>query len=361
MKKHEGKALVVGFPSFYTSALIETLARRNERAVLLCAHGLIPSAKIWTGQFGRAGKMVEILEGDPARIDFALSGAEWQKLRDETRVVYHCISPGASRNAMRAAMEETLEICTNAPGLERLVLLSLCRPDREAGPRRGGENGKGPSPWDLGCAAAEAMLTSRPSGPPWTIIRCAVPAPMSPSFMPGRTTDIVDRTLQVLILLHCQLDLKTLKTMAARRMLLTPVETLAEAAVTLVAGDRAAGETLDLCDEEGFDITFLRQVIDSVTSNTSIAGADFTGRCRKTGPKLLDGWLVDLTPQDLLARTTTTTRVPSDRTRAILRECGIDPPHPGTLLVEAIKVNVRIIEESMRTLESRETVGDALG
>jgi len=362
---NEGRALVIGFPSFYAGALVETLVKKTSRRIsFLCPHRLIPSATIWSEHFKRRRKKIEILEGEPHHVDFGLSGSEWNKLKDETEIVYHFYPPGNPRSNVRKALVETLELCESAPGFKRLVFLSLLGGESRDTVKPHGVlfNGKDAavSPWALNSTTAEKILITRKNAIPWTIFRCSVPAPLSPTFMPARTTNITDKVLQVLILLHCQVDIKTLKRIASRHMLFTPVETLAEAATVLAESSDGIGKTLNFFYDDGFDINFLRQVIDSIVNNRNIVRETFTTNCRKRGQKLLDLWLTDISPFRLLTHSTTYAAARCEQTQELLRQHGIKVPEIGVILTESIKVNVRTIEESIRTFESEDRISDAL-
>jgi hypothetical protein len=364
--KDKGKALVLGFPSFFASTVIETLVRASQMdVVFLCPHKLTPSARIWTGQFRRLKRKVEILEGEPYQIDFGLSGSEWMQLKDGVEVVYHLFSPCRDHDQVRKALVESLELCDRAPRFRRLVLLSLfgsgaADPSAPLALHAALPDEEDASPWTLNAAASERMLLARRSRLPWTIFRTAVPAPRNLTLMPGRTTNAVDRVLKVLILLHCQVDIRTLKKVSHRRMLFTPVETLAEAAVELVRRKETEGETLNFYDDDGFDVNFIRQVIDSVVTNPKIVDESFLTRCRKNGQKLLAQWQADMTPAEMLRCATTAWHEPCERTRKIFRDAGINVPQIGEILVDAIKVSVRAIEENIRSLEAQEQVSDSL-
>jgi len=362
----KGKALVLGFPSYFASAVIEALVNASQREVVfLCPHKLIPSARIWAGQFRRFRKRVEILEGEPFQIDFGLSGSEWTQLRDGVEVVYHFFPPCSSGENVRKALVESLELCDSAPHMRRLVLLSLFGSGGTGSPPpldlqavlRGEDDA---SPWSANAAASEGMLLARKGRLPWTVFRSGVPAPRNPTLMPVRTTNMIDRVLKVLILLHCQVDIKTLKKISHRRMLFTPVETLAEAAVGLVDRDDAEGEILDFCYDDGFDVNFIRQVIDSVVTNPKIVDSLFLTRCRKKGQKLLGQWFTDMTPARLLRCATADWSAPSERTQSILRDAGIPVPQVGEILVDAIKATVKAIEENIKSLEAQDQVSDSL-
>jgi len=177
----KGKALVLGFPSFFASAVIEALALKSQRdVVFLCPHKLIPSARIWTGHFRRSKKRVEILEGEPFHIDFGLSGSEWTQLRDGVEVVYHLIPPCSSRENVRKALVESLELCDGAPRLKRLVLLSLfgsglADPSAPPGLHAALTGEEDASPWTLNAVASERILLARKGRLPWTIFRCGTP------------------------------------------------------------------------------------------------------------------------------------------------------------------------------------------
>jgi len=361
----KGKALVIGFPGSYACCLIEELARQPEREVVfLCPHGLMPPARIWTEQLRKRGGGIEILEGEPFTIDFGLPGVEWKKLAEETELIFHFYPPSNPRARVRGALTETLELAEAAPRFTRAVFLSLFSSSVN---RFGRDPGNDPasgdsaeSPWARSAAAVEKILASRGSRLPWTVLRCGVPALLNPTFMPGKSTCTLDAVLQVLILLHCQVDIKTLKKIASRHMPFTPAEKLAEAARILAGSSEAAGEVLDVFYDDGLDISLIRRIIDSVVTGKRVAGERFTTLCRKLGPKLLEQLLGDIPPLGLLGVASSQGALPNERTGDLLQRHSVAVPSIRNILPEAIEVSLKNLEESIRLLRSREEVADSL-
>jgi hypothetical protein len=358
----EGKDLVIGFPSSYACCLIETLARHGGRGVVfLCPHGLVPAARIWSGQFGRRGGGVEILEGEPTTVDFGLAGEQWKRLAEDAGVVYHFYPPSNPREKVRKALAETLELAESAPRCPRAVFLSLFSAGlNRFGRDPGNDPGGAGSPWVRSAAAVEKILETRRPRLSWTVLRCAVPALVNPTFMPGKPTSILDAVLQVLILLHCQVDIKTFRKVEHRTMSFTPAGKLAETACALAEEEDAAGEVLNVFHDDGLDIASLRRIIDGVVSGKRIAGESFTTVCRRLGPKLLEQLLGDVPPLGLLIAATSHGAVPCERTRALLQRHGIAFPSIRNILPEAIEVSLKAVEESIRLLRSREESADSL-
>ncbi|MFH1438382.1 MAG: SDR family oxidoreductase [Pseudomonadota bacterium] len=311
-----------------------------------------------------AGRRIEILEGEPFHIDFGLRGDEWNRLQEEVEIVYHFFPVSNDREAVRKALVETVELCETAPRFRHLVLLSLfsVRDEsvRSSRPEPSNSFGAPSSPWARSGIIAEKMLHNRRGAIPWTILRHGVPAAVSPTFMPGKPTSIIDRVLQILVILQCQVDIKTLKKISSRHMSFTPVETLAEAAALLPDKPHMAGETLNFYFDGTCDIHFLRQIIGSVLNDQKVVNEGFTTKCRKAAEKLIERRCGDLTPLRLLGYCTTQGHSKCEKTVSFIEECGLAVPQIQSFLVQSIKANVKNIEEEIKSIESEMEITDSL-
>jgi thioester reductase-like protein len=120
--------LVTGFPGLLGPGLVERLAAwPDERLVLL----VMPPHAETARQLLRDRPGAELLEGDVAHMHLGLSGAEWRSLSNRLTHVWHLATksrPGADDRLFRSVNVEgtrgVLELCRQAPGLERLVHFS---------------------------------------------------------------------------------------------------------------------------------------------------------------------------------------------------------------------------------------------
>ena len=361
---NKGKAFVVGFPASFASSLVEALSLHTKRPVaFLCPHAFIPSAKMWSEHL-RARRRIEILEGEPFHIDFGLSGTEWNRLQEEVEIIYHFFPVSNDKEAVRKALLETIELCESAPGFKHLVLLSLFSVRDESvlasRPDPSKSLGAPTSPWARSGIIAEKMLRNRRISIPWTIIRHGVPAAVAPTFMPGKPTSIIDRVLQILIILQCQVDIKTLKKISSRHMSFTPVETLAEAAAVLPEKPHMAGETLNFYFDGTCDIHFLRQIIGSSLSDRKVVDKDFSTKCRKAAATLLKRRCGNFSPLRLLGYCTAQGYSKCEKTISFIEECGLAKPQIQSFLMQSIKANVKNIEEEIKSIESEQEIADSL-
>ena len=361
---NKGKAFVIGFPASFASSLLEALALHSKRPIaFLCPHTFIPSAKMWSEHLP-ASRRIEIFEGEPFHIDFGLKGTDWNRLQKEVEIIYHFFPVSNDKEAVRKALMETIELCESAPGLKHLVLLSLFSVRDESvlasRPDPSKSLGAPSSPWARNGIIAEKMLRSRKGAIPWTIIRHGVPAAVAPTFMPGKPTSIIDRVLQILIILQCQVDIKTLKKISSRHMSFTPVETLAEAAAVLPEKPNMATETLNFFFNGTCDIHFLRQIIGSVLADRKVADQGFSTKCRKAAATLLERRCGNLTPLKLLGYCTTQGYSKCEKTTSFIEECGLALPQIQSFLVQSIKTSVKNIEEEIKSIESEREITDSL-
>lgn len=182
---YDDVVLLTGFPSFAARRMCEELVRGPERAFV---HVLVPPDAVgpteaWLDilpieQRGR----IHIVEGDPAAIDFGLSGAELKALMPEIDIIHHMAQVtdvGADRKALeRANVEgarEVLEIASMCTSLRNLVYHSTAR---VSGDRTGlvleeeldqGQTFRNPVEETI--ASGERIVRSRRAEIPVTIVR----------------------------------------------------------------------------------------------------------------------------------------------------------------------------------------------
>lgn len=174
-------SLVTGFPAFRARHLIHELARRQpEVEVVALVHPRrAAEARAALDELGLSAGPVTLLEGDPAAIDFGLSGAEYLALAGRVRVVHGAYSitfpdrAGGVESLNVCAARELVELARMAPGLERLVLYSsvFVSGDRSGRvPEDELEAGQGfRNPTERSLAIAERVV--RNSGLPFNVLR----------------------------------------------------------------------------------------------------------------------------------------------------------------------------------------------
>ena len=124
--------LITGFPAFRARHLLRELTRRQpEVEVVALVHpSRAAEARAAADELAPSPAPVTLLEGDPAAIDFGLSGADYVALAARVRVVhgaYSITDPDRTDRAEAvnvAAARELVEFARAAGGLERLVLYS---------------------------------------------------------------------------------------------------------------------------------------------------------------------------------------------------------------------------------------------
>lgn len=126
--------LITGFPAPRARAVLSALARRRPDAALtLLVHpSRMPEARAVSDELGFApGGRVELVEGDPAAIDFGLAGDRYLALGARTRAVHAAYSithPDVDTRTVEAlnlgAAREMVELSRVAPRLDRLVWYS---------------------------------------------------------------------------------------------------------------------------------------------------------------------------------------------------------------------------------------------
>jgi thioester reductase-like protein len=132
---HAGESLLItGFPGFPARKLVSHLLLHEPEArltLLRRAHDAEASAAELDQLQPEQRARVSELEGEPAALDFGLSGAEYRALADSVQRVYHfgSVLEVGDRNAAYAdqnvaSAREVLELATVANGLRGLVLLS---------------------------------------------------------------------------------------------------------------------------------------------------------------------------------------------------------------------------------------------
>jgi thioester reductase-like protein len=175
--------LITGFPALRARRILSEVARRTPGGdlVALVHPSRLSEAQAVADELGFApGGRLELLAGDPASIDFGLSGRAYLELAARTRFVhaaYSIIDPDAGAVVLEklnvGAARELAELSRVASRLERLVLYSsvFVSGDRNGRVREheleAGQSFRNPAERSL--AIAERVV--RQSGVPLTVIR----------------------------------------------------------------------------------------------------------------------------------------------------------------------------------------------
>ena len=125
--------LITGFPGFYARKLCLHLleVEPSVRLVLLRHASDAEASASCLAQLGAAQReRVSELEGDPAALDFGLSGRQYLRLTDSVQRVFHFASVLEAKRTAEAAQHniacarEVLEFSHATPALQGLVVLS---------------------------------------------------------------------------------------------------------------------------------------------------------------------------------------------------------------------------------------------
>src|SRR5450432_3963500 len=132
---HAGETLLVtGFPGFHARKLCFQLLQSEPSLQLVlvrrAADAEASATQLAELQPAQRERVVEI-EGDPAALDFGLSGSDYRQLAESVQRVYHFASQLEAGQASAqvattniACAREVLEFAAAASGLRGVVLLS---------------------------------------------------------------------------------------------------------------------------------------------------------------------------------------------------------------------------------------------
>ena len=276
MGREAGKAvLVTGFPGPVARSVISGLAADGEEVVVLVRERDARAAELLRGALGPS---VSVMSGDSACVDLGLAGSEAEAMQGRMASLLHLeeTDPGTrDREGLRAARE----IAAFAAGGRSIRLVALA----PFGPR-----GRAPG-------VLERVLGGRGAALGATLLRAGVgcgtegPWPVAGS----------GRLLHLIVLLHLSVDIRRLRSVASRRLVLTPARLIAGAALGAAAGD-LAGE-LDLTDPMPPSLAAVDGALSGMLEGSGGMDSEFLTACRRHRDSVIGRWIGQRDPVDVLA------------------------------------------------------------
>jgi thioester reductase-like protein len=252
--------LLTGFPSMLARAVCAEVLRQDEGA---CVRAIVQPKSIEHARelLGRMPpderSRVELVEGDPAALDFGLSGAEYQALAQEVTRIHHCAQvthPATDRKVAESVnvggAREALEFARSCEHLACMVMHSTAH---VAGDRRGvvredelkaGQSFR--SVVEETRARAEKLVQTEMDRLPIVVVR---PATMVGDSRTGEIDSFDGPYLLVLLVVNSPQELALpLPGGGEQPLNLVPVDWVARAAVAIGRDPRAHGRVFHLVD-----------------------------------------------------------------------------------------------------------------
>ncbi|MBW2260410.1 MAG: hypothetical protein JRG91_00435 [Deltaproteobacteria bacterium] len=268
-------ALVTGFPGPVARSVISGLAVDGGDVVVLARERDSRAAEAFCAALGPS---VSVMRGDPGRVDLGLGGPEAAGVQDRLTTLFHLeeTDPGAlDRAGLRAAREiAAFAACGRSVRLVALAPFGVS--DDGPGVLERVLGGRGA---DLGASFLRAGVGCGPEGP-WPVA--------------GR-----GRLLHLIVLLHLSVDIRRLRSVASRRLVLTWAPLIAEAALGACAGSHS-GE-LDLTDPRPPSLSQVDRALSGMLDGTDGMDAEFLTACRRHRDGVIGRWIGRKDPVDVLA------------------------------------------------------------
>ncbi len=252
--------LVTGFPALRARTFVRrVLAVRPDLSLVLIVHPALSARanQVLSGLSAEARARIEVMSGNPAAIDFGLSGKNYLALAGRIARIHHfyqslsySLDEREARQLNVGGVREVIEFARSCAGLRRLVHYSTVF---VSGNRTGIvmedelERGQGfRCPAEESLALCEAMLQRATPSLPLTIVRAAQVVGDSHS----GEFDRLDGPYPVLAFLASAPQEVALPLPASvdAALHLIPVDYVAAAGVRLADDERAEGTTLQLVD-----------------------------------------------------------------------------------------------------------------
>jgi thioester reductase-like protein len=132
-KKDRSVTFVTGLPQYTTWRLVQELAGADEerRFAFLVRERALGAVKKLLNKLPGDRARFRILEGGVQKMDFGLSGVEYEELLAEVSQIHHMagvfhlgVDPNVAERVNVRGTEEIIELAKGAKGLERLILYS---------------------------------------------------------------------------------------------------------------------------------------------------------------------------------------------------------------------------------------------
>jgi len=257
--------LVTGFPAAVARHAAGLLASEGTDVILLVERARREEAEAFAAGLGGS---VRPLEGEASSVDLGLGGAEAAAIQQSLSALYHLArEPGDDRAALRGARE----ICEFAAGgrSTRLVVL-----DPAIGGRRGARR-----------SAMSAVLGERGAGLGASILRTGV----------CTAADEASTFIRLVVLLHLCLDIRRLRSVAGRRVVLTDAGLAARVALRSPAG------VVDLRDPRPPTLAGVDRALTGMIEARRGVDPDQLSSLRRHRDRLIVSWIGNDDPVNFLA------------------------------------------------------------
>jgi hypothetical protein len=195
---------------------------------------------------------------------------------------------------------------------------------------------------------------------PWTVLRCGIPLLTGKFFIPSVNANPVESALIALVVLHCQLDIKTLGKIDKRYMVFTPVKHFTRIVDAILSSQDCLGEFVDILYDGGMNVSVIRSFIGNVYEGKLFGGESFLSVVRKFGKKILERVIGNIYPSDLLISCTTSLPVKCEKTEHYLNQKGISIPRIADYIPETVESCSKVIEQIVHSLTGYEQSRDIL-
>jgi hypothetical protein len=223
-----------------------------------------------------------VLAGDVAAVDLGLSGREAADLQERMSVLYHLEEPSDRGSRALRAAREVAEFASGADCPSVVVIAPPGRGRRTpvSEPLRRVLSGRGS---DLRAVVLATGVCTGSEGP-W------------PSAGRGRL-------LHLIVLLHLSVDIRRLRSVAARRLVLTWAPFAAEAALRAARGarERVRHRELDLRDPRPPTLAEVDRSLSGMLEGVGDVDGEFLSTCRRHRDSVIERWIGGEDPVELLA------------------------------------------------------------
>lgn len=251
----------------------------------------------------RLDHAVSVLEGNPASVDLGLAGAEAARLQGRMGVLYHLDGPsGQRRHGLRTA-REVVEFASGADGAAVVVLCpSGGRSRSRSGPLERVLAGRGAS---LGAALLRTGVCTGREGP-W------------PAAGHGKL-------LHLVVLLHLSVDIRRLRSVASRRLVLTSAPFAARVAIRAATGPLTGSghRETDIRDPRPPKLAEVDRALSGMLEEVQDVDGEFLSTCRRHRDAVIGRWIGGRDPVDVLSSWTVAESLGGGGER-VARDLGLD-------------------------------------
>ncbi len=289
-------SLVTGYPSPVARHLAGLIVGRGGRVALIVRARDLRVAERWAQTLGNASR---VHQGDPGAVDLGLAGPLAAALQRDLDAFYHLEPPplfGRSSRPLRAAREVVAFAAGTTPPA-RVVALSRIPMGEGHAYRPGSPAGVLRTRAVTERSGLERVLSGRGASLGASVLSTGVPVdPEGPwSGSPE------GKLLHVLVLMHLSVDIRRLRSVASRRLVLTSASMTARVALAVGSGDMPGVVHLDLGDVRAPTLAAIDRSLPDLLGTIPEVDAEFLSTCRRNAEAIAGRWTGGEDPVDVLA------------------------------------------------------------